>query len=155
VKPTDIPKESFDLCETIEETVNAIALNPSISKNMRISFLPSQKKCQIKGNKEKMKQVFWNLFLNAHQAMPKGGDIQIRTTRKEDQIQIEISDSGAGIPEEIINKIFDPFFTTKSKGTGLGLSLVHKIIEAHEGRIFVNSKEGEGTTFTITLPTAV
>ncbi len=155
VKPTDIPKESFDLDETIEETLNAIAFDKSIPKNVKVSFLPSQKKCQIRGNKEKMKQVFWNLFLNAHQAMPKGGDIEIRTTQKEDQIQIKISDSGAGIPEEIINKIFDPFFTTKSKGTGLGLSLVHKIIEAHEGRIFVNSKEGEGTTFTITLPTAI
>lgn len=155
VKPTDIPKESFDLDETIEETLNAIALDKSIPKNVRVSFLPSQKKCQIRGNKEKMKQVFWNLFRNAHQAMPKGGNIEIRLIQKEDQIQIEFSDSGIGIPKEIINKIFDPFFTTKSKGTGLGLSLVHKIVEAHEGRIFVNSKEGEGTTFTITLPTAL
>ena len=71
---------------------------------------------------------------------------------KEGYLKIEIQDTGQGIPEEDIKKIFDPFFTTKPKGTGLGLSLVHKIVENHEGRIFVNSKVGEGTTVTLLLP---
>lgn len=152
VKPTDISKKSFDLYETLEETLNAISLDQSISKNVNVAFQPAGEKCEIHGNKEKIKQVFWNLLLNAHQAMPGGGTLEIRVSPKEDKAQIEISDTGPGIPEEIINKIFDPFFTTRAKGTGLGLSLVHKIIEAHEGQIFVHSKKGKGTTFTILLP---
>ena len=84
--------------------------------------------------------------------MPQGGRITIRSHIKDPDLVIEISDQGSGIPEDVIPKIFDPFFTTKPKGTGLGLSMVHKIIEAHHGRIGVSSDPGKGTTFTIVLP---
>jgi len=86
-----------------------------------------------------------------------GGDLTVFTRilgddyRNED-IQVGIKDTGAGIKKELVNKIFDPFFTTKQEGTGLGLAIVNKVIEAHNGKIFVESVEGSGTTFTINLP---
>ena len=73
---------------------------------------------------------------------------------KSDSVEITISDTGVGIPADVIERIFDPFFTTKDSGTGLGLAVVHRIIEGHKGKIEVNSKEGEGTSFKITLPMA-
>ncbi len=152
VKPTDRTQEMFKISPAIEETLTAFSMNKTATKNINLQFSPQNKNIQIKGDKEKMKQVFWNLLLNAAQAMPEGGKVSIRSSQEEDQLKIEIQDTGQGIPEEDIKKIFDPFFTTKPKGTGLGLSLVHKIIESHHGQIFVTSKVGKGTTFTILLP---
>ena len=105
-------------------------------------------------DENQMEQVFINILLNASQSMPTGGFINIRTyTEGEEYACLQISDAGAGIREEDMEKIFDPFFTTKSdKGTGLGLSVSFGIIERHGGKIEVQSKVNEGTTFTIKLP---
>ncbi len=111
------------------------------------------------GNGDKLRQVFMNIARNALQAMSAGGRLTVKaelatpagdTGPKE--IAISFADSGAGIPEPTIAKVFDPFFTTKDVGTGLGLAICAKIIEAHSGRIEVDSKPGEGATFTIYLP---
>lgn len=100
-----------------------------------------------------IRQAFSNLIQNALEATPAGGEIQISLlVRPEGMIQVKISDTGPGISKEHLDKIFLPFFTTKEKGTGLGLALVHKIILAHHGQISVESGEGRGTTFTVTLP---
>lgn len=114
----------------------------------------------VEGNANQLQQVFMNIILNAQQAMPNGGDLTISArnicdnTGKPVQIEIRFKDTGCGIAEENIDKIFDPFFTTKRewKGTGLGLSVTYQIIMAHRGRISVDSKEGQGSVFTITLP---
>jgi two-component system, NtrC family, sensor kinase len=111
----------------------------------RAQCLPSQ-----------LNQVFMNLLVNAAHAMeglPRG-TITVRTGTVEDKVWIEISDTGCGIPSDVINRIFDPFFTTKpiGKGTGLGLSLSYGIIQKHHGKLDVNSAPGKGTTFRITLP---
>ncbi len=109
-------------------------------------------------------QVINNLIINANQAMPDGGTITISaknvdikqpnpTPLKEDQyVKIAISDEGTGIPEVHLSRIFDPYFTTKQKGSGLGLATTYSIIKNHDGHIEVESKQGEGTTFTIHLP---
>ncbi|GAB2883398.1 hypothetical protein GCM10027046_09910 [Uliginosibacterium flavum] len=100
-------------------------------------------------------QVFMNLLVNAAQAIENNGEIVLRSGLEgEDQVWISISDSGHGIPPEMLNRIFDPFFTTKpvGVGTGLGLSLVFGIINRHHGRIEVSSKPGQGSTFRIVLP---
>ncbi len=99
-------------------------------------------------------QVFMNLLVNAAQAIEERGVITIGTGRAEDQVWVEIADSGKGIAEEHLNRIFDPFFTTKpvGKGTGLGLSLSYGIVQKHHGRIDVNSEVGKGTTFRVWLP---
>ncbi|GAF76790.1 unnamed protein product, partial [marine sediment metagenome] len=109
----------------------------------------------IKANMDEMKQVFLNLILNATQAMPRGGKLDIATSiSKNKRVKIQVADSGTGISEKHLSKIFDPFFTTKApgEGTGLGLTLVHTIIERWEGTIQVKSQGAEGTIFTIEFP---
>ncbi|MFN2158488.1 MAG: cache domain-containing protein [Anaerolineales bacterium] len=109
----------------------------------------------IRADPNQLKQVFINLFKNGAEAMEAEGIITVSTKMLDHNwIEINISDTGAGIPEEHLDKIFSPFFTTKSndKGTGLGLSIVYGIIKMHRGQIKVVSQLGKGTTFTITLP---
>ena len=101
-----------------------------------------------------LNQVFMNILVNAAHSIKNRGKITIKTYSEGERVFVEISDTGAGIPEENLTKIFDPFFTTKEpgKGTGLGLSIVYGIIKKHNGEIKVKSKVGEGTTFIIELP---
>jgi signal transduction histidine kinase len=101
-----------------------------------------------------LQQIFLNLFLNALHAMPRGGELGVRTCLEEDgkSIRIEVSDTGSGIREDLIDKVFQPFFTTKPKGTGLGLALSRQMIEQHDGTITVANRPGGGVLFTILLP---
>ena len=84
--------------------------------------------------------------------MAEGGKLTIAAREKESFLEVEIADTGCGIPEEAVNKIFDPLFTTRAKGIGLGLAVCKTIIDRHEGKIEVKSQAGKGTTFTISLP---
>ena len=108
----------------------------------------------IECNADQLNQVFMNLLVNAAQAIRKQGTITIRTRCQGGTVSVSISDTGEGIPADVIGRIFDPFFTTKpvGEGTGLGLSISHGIIEHHGGRIEVESRMPEGTTFIVTLP---
>jgi len=91
--------------------------------------------------------------LNALESMEGGGRIRIAMENADAKaLAISISDTGRGIPKEDLERVFEPFFSTKRKGTGLGLAIVHQIVESHKGVIRVESREGEGTTFRITLP---
>jgi signal transduction histidine kinase len=101
---------------------------------------------------EQLEQIFVNLIVNAADAMSGEGDLSIRAIEDEHAIRITITDSGKGMPAAIEEKIFEPFFTTKDKGTGLGLAIVFNLIQKHQGSITVESTEGRGATFTITLP---
>jgi two-component system NtrC family sensor kinase len=109
---------------------------------------------EIMASTNQMRQVMLNIIKNAKEAMPKGGTLSVRTTRGEGKVLIHIRDTGIGIPEEIRDKIFEAFFTTKQKvkGVGLGLSVCYGIIKDHGGEIKVESEEGKGTTFMISLP---
>jgi signal transduction histidine kinase len=105
-----------------------------------------------------LQQVFLNLFLNAKDAMPGGGTLNVATTNGE-LVSVRVSDTGSGIPAEHIQRIYDPFFTTKtapkegqSRGTGLGLSVTYGIIQEHAGKIRVESTPGAGTTFALDFP---
>jgi len=99
-----------------------------------------------------MKQVFLNLLKNAMQAMTRGGRLTVETGANSEAVWVNISDTGSGIPEEKLNRIFEPFFTTKKKGSGLGLMIVQRIVRDHFGRIDVESKPRQGTTFRVWLP---
>lgn len=101
-----------------------------------------------------MRQSFLNLLINATEALDGKGTVSVlvEAPRERDQVRVFIEDTGRGIPSHVVSKIFFPFFTTKPHGTGLGLSLVQKIVIAHNGRIEVQSQEGKGTRFTVTLP---
>jgi two-component system NtrC family sensor kinase len=109
---------------------------------------------EIMASTNQMRQVFLNMVQNAKEAMPKGGTLTVRTERKEKKVLIRIQDTGVGIPDEIRNKIFEAFFTTKQKvkGVGLGLSVCYGIIKDHGGAIRVESEEGRGSIFTVSLP---
>jgi signal transduction histidine kinase len=118
------------------------------------------------GAGEKIEQAILNIVLNSIQAMPKGGQILIKTSllntengkklgcwqKAEKKIEILIKDNGIGISKDNLSKIFYPFFTTKPEGTGLGLSIANSIVEEHKGLIIVNSTEGKGSFFRIQLP---
>ena len=113
---------------------------------------------EIQGNPGRLQQVFRNLFLNAKDAMPSGGVLHIATSNGEG-VSVTVSDTGTGIAQEHIHRIYDPFFTTKnatqegqSRGTGLGLSVTYGIIQEHAGKIRVESRPGEGTTFYLDFP---
>jgi polar amino acid transport system substrate-binding protein len=106
-------------------------------------------------NLNAMRQILLNLITNAVQAMPKGGELTLRTeVAGMNRIRLEVRDTGVGIPPEHLQDIFNPFYTTKApgQGTGLGLSVVHSIVGRYQGEIHVNSTVGAGTTFTIDLP---
>jgi two-component system, NtrC family, sensor kinase len=111
----------------------------------------------VQGIEHKLQQVFLNLFLNARDAMPKGGWLTIVTRGDRDGAVVEIADTGSGIPAEQLSRIYDPFFTTKEigKGTGLGLSITYGIVQEHGGSITCDSQIGQGTRFSIRLPLAV
>jgi two-component system sensor histidine kinase AtoS len=123
------------------------------------TYHPQLPKIQV--DKTQMHQVFLNLFLNAIQAMPNGGELKIEASPilstsvegfKQNFIKVVISDTGRGIPPHIVQKIFDPFFTTKPKGIGLGLSITYQIIKKHGGTVKVESQWEKGTSFIINLP---
>ena len=108
----------------------------------------------VQGVEFKLQQVFLNLFLNARDAMPTGGWLAIRTHLGDQEAVAEVSDTGDGIPAELLSRIYDPFFTTKAtgQGTGLGLSVTYGVIQEHRGAIECDSAPGQGTRFTLTLP---
>jgi two-component system sensor histidine kinase PilS (NtrC family) len=126
---------------------------------------------RVRVDESQLRQLLWNLLLNAVQAMPDGGSLAIDAAALPPQaqasgdrsgspeegarwVEIEVADSGAGIPEDVLDHIFDPFFTTKKDGTGLGLATVHRIVEASGGHLGVESAVGRGTTFRVRLPIA-
>jgi two-component system sensor histidine kinase PilS (NtrC family) len=100
---------------------------------------------------EHARQIFWNLLLNAAEAIDGTGRIHVSSKTEEDMVQVIVQDDGCGMSDEAISKIFDPFFTTKTHGTGLGLSIVYRLLESYNGQLDVQSREGRGTTFTVYL----
>ncbi|MCB9797685.1 MAG: hypothetical protein H6741_33765 [Alphaproteobacteria bacterium] len=101
---------------------------------------------------DQIRQVIWNLVLNAAQAMPDGGTVELRLRDAEDMVRLDVRDQGVGIPEGELSQVFDPFYSKRSGGTGLGLATVDRLVQAHRGRVTVDSAQGTGTRFTIWLP---
>ncbi|RJQ19731.1 MAG: PAS domain S-box protein [Nitrospiraceae bacterium] len=149
-KPTVLSTEQVDLNELIRETAASVTgghkgISVSINSDGHVS---------VKADAVLLRQALSNLFINAVEAMPGGGSIDIRLRCIRNRAEISIRDTGCGIPEDIRRKMFLPFYTTKQGGFGLGLALVQKIVVSHGGGIEADSKEGEGTLFTVTLPGA-
>lgn len=107
---------------------------------------------EIEMDNGQIKQALLNVIKNANQAMTNGGQLIIKAYRANENVVIDIIDTGEGIPPERIEKLFNPFYSTKKDGTGLGLSITKRIIKMHGGDIMVKSQEGKGSTFTIKLP---
>lgn len=121
-------------------------------ENIRFSFDVDPRQIVIAADEGQLEQVFNNLFANAVDAMEGRGSLSVSVRKEAGSAIVRISDTGKGIPPESVDKIYEPFFTTKDKGTGLGLAIVYNIVKKHGGDITVESEEGKGTTFTITLP---
>jgi two-component system NtrC family sensor kinase len=145
--------EDVDVNQTINQTVDILE-NYARNNNIDIQTDLSPHLPIIAGDQAQLQQVVLNLVNNAIDAIGKEGAISVKTTADKSEIRILVSDSGPGIPESMQKKVFDPFFTTKStgKGTGLGLWISYSIIEKMGGNLALQSKEGQGATFTITLP---
>ena len=141
------------LNEIVTETI-ALVEHQFLKKEIRLwQQLAPGLPC-VRGNEGQLMQVLVNILLNAKDAVSNGGEVRIQTSAAPGFVIIMVEDNGPGIPPEVISRIFDPFFTTKDvgKGTGLGLSVSYGIIQEHSGHIFVDSRAGEGTCFTIKLP---
>lgn len=150
-RPTLPAFQMFDIRELLDETVELLQ-NMDHNKS-RILFTKNyHSPLFVYADPQKMHQVFWNLGVNAIEAMPEGGELSISADRLKGPVTITFRDSGHGIDEKDIGKVFYPFFTTKGYGTGLGLAIAYRIIDEHNGRISVKSTSGIGTTFEIILP---
>ncbi|MEC4676450.1 MAG: ATP-binding protein [Nitrospirota bacterium] len=136
--------ETLELLGNIEQSKNRISIKKEFNGPLYIDADP-----------QKVTQVFWNLGINAIEAMQGGGELTVSTENSHGSIKIIFSDTGAGISPSDIEKIFYPFFTTKEAGTGLGLAIAFRIIEEHNGRIRVRSDPGIYTAFEIILPSSI
>src|SRR5690606_33212893 len=144
--PVDVNAVIGDVLGLVEHQLEAA--------NIRIRRELAPSALVVDGIEHKLQQVFLNLFLNARDAMPRGGWLSVTTRREEGSVIAEVADTGSGIPAEHLARIYDPFFTTKpiGHGTGLGLSIAYGIVREHDGTINVESHLGQGTRFTLTLP---
>ncbi len=167
-QPPQSHKILYPIGRILEETLDLFIHSPCFRDGIRVLRPNPQEETRVWIDPDQIRQVFWNLFINAAQSMSNGGEIQVQVGKgnarrntgfslssqgiDKEWVKISITDSGSGIAPEEKEKIFEPFFTTKENGTGLGLSIVHKIVENHKGLIKVDSAVGRGSTFSILLP---
>jgi two-component system sensor histidine kinase PilS (NtrC family) len=150
-KPEKPPTSPIDLPGVLAETIN-------LAKGHQPALLVVQQELavniKILGDRDKLKQAFLNIIINAYQAMSQSQNpvLTLSAQSKDSQVVLRIKDSGAGMPEAVKKRIFEPFMTTKPKGTGLGLAVTHKILQSHRAQIYVESTQGLGTEFIITFP---
>jgi PAS domain S-box-containing protein len=159
-RPAKLETRPVDVNETLRNVLllvrkHIVKENIAIKLDLQVGLPP------LSGDPNQLEQVVMNLVLNARNAMPEGGRLEIRSFRAHSldgnnrrKVAIEIADSGVGIPKESLGRIFEPYFTTRNRGegTGLGLAISQRIVTDHQGEISVRSRIGGGTTFTIELP---
>lgn len=153
VRPDTLKDDPVDLNSLLKEICEQVKLSKNLPAQVG-QVLDLQAGRPIAGHRDKLKQAFMNIVINAYQAMNeiKDAAIEVSTRDVDSKVVVKIKDRGCGIDEAGLRKIFEPFHTTKPKGTGLGLAVTHKIIENHGGRIFVESAKGVGTEFTLEFP---
>ena len=149
-RPTPLARQRVDIALLIDEVLMLLEhrpLPPSVK-------LLREYEGPLWGHADPnaLRQVLWNLALNAVEAMPAGGEVAVSATRNSGTVRLTVSDTGDGIASDQLHHIFEPFFSTKAEGTGLGLALVHRVVHDHGGELDVHSTPGVGTTFTLTLP---
>ena len=137
--------------ELIQSTIRLFS-SELIKRQIQCNVACNHNGCRVEADPDQLRQILINLIQNAVDAMGPGGTLTIATQEKSGWLELTISDTGEGIPSELLPKIFDPFVTTKSNGTGLGLAMVRSLLHAHHGTIAVDSRPAAGTTFTVRLP---
>jgi len=159
-RPPALNLAECDLNKVLAETLDLVQHEARSRTNITIAAAPCIGTLPAQVDQDQMKQVFWNIAVNAFDAMPKGGQLTIATGcrkigvagRKAEVVEISFQDTGEGIPKNNLGKIFLPFFTTKKRGSGLGLAAVHRIVDLHGGWIKVETRERQGTRFGVCLP---
>jgi signal transduction histidine kinase len=148
-RPVTVKPIKTDLKELVEEVLSSV----HVPDDVKVSVKISEDFPMFNVDTPLLKRVLSNLILNAIQAMPNGGSLTVAVSSTNEHVIITVEDTGVGIPRENMPKIFESFFTTKAQGQGLGLSICKKFVEASGGSIEAESEEGQGTTFTVKLPT--
>jgi len=152
-RPLELKKEKTNLADLIGHAEKLIE-GEARKKNIAVSVNAADDLVPVDVDPDRVKQVLLNIFLNAAAAMKDGGRLEIALRREKDNIILDVVDNGAGIAATDLSRIYDPYFTSKPAGTGLGLAVVQKIMEAHGGRIIVESDEGKGTRVSLSFPIA-
>jgi len=151
VKPHLPALKQIDVHKSLDRTfelINSALAHANISL-VRVYHRPNT---EIMGDPSQLQQAFLNLFLNAMDAMPNGGELRVSTSTENGWLTIRIEDTGCGMTKDQLEHIFEPFYTTKESGTGLGLAITKRIIEDHRGKIKITSQENKGSVFEISLP---
>jgi two-component system, NtrC family, sensor histidine kinase PilS len=155
-RPAPGVREALDVRETIRDVIESLRYISDWHELLEVNTHLTDGPLFIQANKIEIRQVIWNLILNAVQAMPEGGILRVEARHSEIEgrngAEIRIGDTGCGIRDQDLQRIFEPFYTTRDTGTGLGLAVVSRIMEAYRGRIHMQSEPGKGTVFTIWLP---
>ena len=150
-RPLRLRTEPVDITQIIDNAIRELERrDPPLPVTIHRNYAPEVPPLNI--DAELMQRVFYNLLLNAAQASPEHGAVTAKTRLLDGVAEISIIDRGSGIPQQHVENIFNPFFTTKQEGVGLGLAIVSKIIDEHNGRITVESTQGEGSVFRVFLP---
>ncbi|MBR9980397.1 MAG: PAS domain-containing protein [Desulfatitalea sp.] len=153
-RPSDVAPRRSDINALLGRSLQLVQQDAA-ARHITIDTTLAPTLCDALIDPDRLAQCLLNLYLNAIQSMSPGGRLTVSSTPADDaHVRIDIADTGSGIDPADMDRIFNPYFTTKTRGTGLGLAIVHKIIEAHDGRIAVESTPGQGTRFTLTLPCA-
>lgn len=154
-RPPQLQYEWFDLNKLLDNSIQNMSITGKTSSKEGVGFVKSfaVDLPHLEADSAQLQQVILNIFLNAIEAMPEGGQIHVSTSKKdEESLEVSITDTGKGIPEKVLATIFQPFMTTKSKGNGLGLAISKRIIEEHGGTIEANTPSCGGAEFAIVLP---
>ena len=151
-RPAELNREAIDIGLILSRSIRLVQQDAT-NKNIDVRLHTENDIDPVWIDPDRLTQCLLNLYINAIQAMGDGGTLTVKcAVDRAKNVSITVSDSGQGITPDHLSKIFDPYYTTKKKGTGLGLAIVHKIIEAHQGHIEVNSTIGEGTSFLMMIP---
>lgn len=150
-RPLRIESGPVDLAEIAHETLVRLQESAQLQR-INVSAFVGEQSVVVNGDETKLRQVVYNILMNALEAMPTGGSLALEIVQEPAEVRLMISDSGAGINPENVPRLFEPFFTTKASGTGLGLVTSQSIMHAHGGRIDIDSNLGGGTRVSICLP---
>ncbi|MBC15414.1 MAG: hypothetical protein CL942_00020 [Desulfovibrio sp.] len=150
-RPSDFNFQPIEV-SVVLDTIARLIQQDVKSNNIQLEIDLPQDTSSFNMDGDRMVQALLNICLNGIQAMDNAGKLAIAADASNTALTLSVSDTGTGIPQENLEAVFDPYFTTKSKGTGLGLAVVRKIIDGHGGTIEIQSEEGKGATFVITIP---
>jgi signal transduction histidine kinase len=153
-RPGRRPQHSLDLRAPIEQAVEA--MRPTFDeKGVAIRVTLGRSPCFVVGQQAELEELFLNLVMNAHEATPPGGVVQVEIAHDAERVTVSIADTGPGIAPELVERVFDPFFSTKQRGSGLGLAICAGIAQTHGARLQVaNAAGGGGAVFSVEFPAA-